>query len=154
MAKSLPQHPEAKRCRRKQQHQHTNILLPYLFRFKQCSTSVNLLKHCTYFLFYKYKCEWITHQTLPHPLTFSSINTSVCKSKKYSRRGRQLNVGISQTARESIPFSLALDQVDYFRRLRWSPTPTISSSLYHTDPCDTHRLSWRGSVSNQEPCGS
>ena len=39
--------------------------------------------------------------------------------------------------------------------LRWSATPTISSPLYRTDTSRaTHTLSWRGPVSNQEPCGS
>ena len=34
------------------------------------------------------------------------------------------NVDISQTVRESIPFSLALDQGDFFLHQRWSATPS------------------------------
>ena len=55
-------------------------------------------------------------------------------------------VGISQTVRESIPFSLPRR---LFLASEAEATPTTSSLLYPTDPCATHTLSWRGPALKQ-----
>ena len=89
--------------------------------------------------------------TIGHPADFTYyhfLNKNQFPSKlnivkKKVKSTGWLIIGISQTARESIPFSLALDQGYYF-------ASEVERHTYHQLPTLPHRseLSWRGPVSN------